>query len=182
MSTRTPPPMYTAPPFVVRPVTAIPIPPGHRNLVFRGRRAAGTGVQAESDPGGARHAATWSQEGDEESPAVRAHQGLGSRPGCLRGRGRGDRGSDGQQGARAQRRGPGIVRALTVGHLVWEARRNPQPPEEPSRTDAGSALRGGEGAEHPRPLADDEGRASARARRSTLTAVWPARLRVRSSR
>ena len=91
--------------------------------------------------------------------------------GASRGRRRGDRGTHGQQGACAERRGGDVVGTLARGHLVRPSRRAPQPSQRAPGQDARPALRRGEAAKRPGPLEDDEGGARTRARR------WPMRSR-----
>src|SRR5918994_3827698 len=163
MSASAPPPMYTVTPFVVCRPEWFPIRGTRKPRLPTTRTRVGADRQRA---GRRRDAAPWNEEGNEASPAVRAHKEVAAHERVLRIHGRGDRGPDGQQGACADRRGENVLEAVPRGHLVGAPRRPSQSSQKPARTHARSALRGSQGPQHPRALEDDEGRAPARARRT----------------
>ena len=148
------------------------------------RRGTTRRTQRTSNRGGAEHAATWqSKKGTKRARQYEHIKDSIVERGGVGGRGRGDRGADGEQGARAERRGEGVLEAsredISSGRRggIRSHRKSPRGRTRDQLYEEAKA------AQHPRPLDDDEGRAPARARRPSLTEVSPrARERVRDSR
>src|SRR2546430_371260 len=121
----------------------------------------GRGTSRHIEHGGTRHAATWRSQGHEESETVRAHQGRPEGPRYLDRAGRGDRGPDGQQGARATRGGEDRVASVQDRYLF-------RPPgraalaRRSSGSYARSAVRGSPSPRDRRPLEDEQGAAATR--------------------
>lgn len=159
ISARTPPPIYICSSSRSVSVAGTEVPPTASAETRLWPNRAGCG--SRHDQREVRRAATRSEEGLEEGPPVRAHQGFAARPRQLRGSRRGDRRADRQQGTGPKRRGERVVAALARGHLVGTPRWHPQPPEEPAGAHARPAVRGSAPPQHQGPIEDDQSAARA---------------------